>query len=77
MFAGEGVEQDYAKAFHYYDMAAHQDNALAKYNLGLCYYYGYGVAQDIKSAKFWLGKALQSGKLGGREAQWVEKVLDE
>ncbi|MBQ4407311.1 MAG: SEL1-like repeat protein [Bacteroidales bacterium] len=41
---------NYAKALELYGEAAKQNFSFAKYNLGRCYYYGLGVAQDYCAA---------------------------
>lgn len=53
---------DYANAILCWSLAA-EDNAdhEGKYRLGICYYEGKGVKQDMFSAISWLNKASQSG----------------
>jgi len=34
---------------------------VAQYNLGVCYYHGYGVTQDYKQAVYWYTKAANQG----------------
>jgi TPR repeat protein len=34
---------------------------LAQNNLGLMYYYGDGIAQDYKKAKYWIELAMNQG----------------
>ena len=63
-YNGEGVRQDYAKAFEWYQKAAAHENsgvAYAQYNLGVMYYNGEGVRQDYAQAKEWVGKACDNG----------------
>ena len=45
---GQGVTQDYNKAFEMYELAAKQGLASAQYNLGRMYYYGKGVAAKLQ-----------------------------
>jgi tetratricopeptide (TPR) repeat protein len=45
------VSQDYAKARHFYELAAEQGNAAAQHNLGYLYYHGRGVTQDYAEAR--------------------------
>ncbi|MBJ8417604.1 tetratricopeptide repeat protein [Acinetobacter courvalinii] len=47
---GDGVEQDNAKAVHWYLMAADQGNVNAQNNLAWMYENGKGIAQDHKKA---------------------------
>ena len=51
-YDGRECSQDFAKAIHYYRMAADKGNELALENLGYCYYYGRSVPVDYKKA-FW------------------------
>jgi TPR repeat protein len=60
-FNGRGVEQNFKKAFDYYQKAAELDNPTAQYNLGCLYRDGKGVAVDKKQAMKWLGKAAEQG----------------
>ena len=45
--------------------AAKQGYAPAQYNLGLMYYKGEGVRQDLALAQEWFGKACQNGDQDG------------
>ena len=47
---GNGVEKDYAKALHYYRLAAKQGSNRAQRNLGRMYQKGYGVEIDYAKA---------------------------
>ena len=47
---GEGVKQDYKKAFEWFSKAAEQGNTEAQLHLGQMYYNGEGVNQDDKKA---------------------------
>ncbi len=49
--------KNYQKAFEWFSKAAAQDNAEAKYYLGILYEEGYGVTQDYKKAFEWYSKA--------------------
>ena len=59
---GEGVPQDYKKAFHWYTLAASQNDILAQVNLGFMYAEGQGVEQDYKKAFEWYTKAANQGE---------------
>ena len=54
---GIGIRKDQAKAIYWYRRAARIDDAVAFYNLGLCYL----GAKNRARAKFWLGKAAANG----------------
>ena len=58
---GEGVQQDYAKAIHWYLKAANQGNADAQFALGVTYFLGDGVRQDSSKAIYWFLKAANQG----------------
>jgi TPR repeat protein len=44
---GHGVTQDYAKARHFYELAAEQGHASGQFGLGYLYDEGLGVLQDF------------------------------
>ncbi len=50
MYQHDGVEQDYQKAIHYYQLAADQGYAVAQNNLGYMYHYDHGIEQDYQKA---------------------------
>ncbi len=52
---------NYSKAVEYFEMAAKQGLADAQYNLGVCYYYGDGVAEDEKKAVEYFEMAAKQG----------------
>lgn len=58
---GEGVVQNYEKAFEWYSKAANQGFAMAQYNLGLLYQNGQGVEKDDQRAFEWYRKAASNG----------------
>ena len=58
-YKGEGVTQDYTKAFEWYSKAAAQGNSDAQVNLGDMYYTGDGVAKDYTKAFEWFTKAAE------------------
>lgn len=67
---GDGVEQDYRKAVHWFRKAAMQEHMQAFYNLGVCNQHGYGMPQNHMTALSWLEKAAQHGH---KEAQAILK----
>ena len=58
---GEGVSQDYTKAFQWFEKAANKGMAEAQYNLGIFYDDGKGVRQNKATAKEYFGKACDNG----------------
>jgi TPR repeat protein len=58
---GEGVDQDYDKAFQLFQMSANQGFPAAMFAYGDCYYLGSGVEQNLETAAQWYQKALDAG----------------
>ncbi len=58
---GDGVPQDYAKAFEWYTKADEHGHIRAKQNLGYIYYTGKGVPVDYAKAFEWYKKAAEQG----------------
>jgi TPR repeat protein len=65
-FAGEGVEQDYAQAAHWYLKAADQSHSLAQFNLAIMYATGQGVPRDESKSMGWMQKAADLGDAGAQ-----------
>jgi hypothetical protein len=57
---------DYAKAAHWYLLAANQNHALAQFNLGLMFEGGQGVERDEAAGMRWMQKAAQLGDAGAQ-----------
>lgn len=61
-YDGKGVTENSTEAVKWFTKAAEQENAKAEYNLGNCYYYGYGVQyKDRGEAVKWYTKAAEQG----------------
>ena len=58
---GEGVTQNHATAFTFFQKAAEQGYAPAEYKLGVAYAYGEGVKQNLELAAEWYKKAAEQG----------------
>lgn len=71
---GSGVEQNIHKAIELYEIAAQQHIAAAEWSLGLIYFNGELINQDLELAKYWLTKADNNG---WPQAQELLDVLDE
>jgi len=60
-YEGEDIGQDLAKAVEGWLKAAEQGDAIAQYNLGICYINGNGVEQDPVRAFEWFRKGAEQG----------------
>jgi hypothetical protein len=68
---GEGVDQDYARAYRLYCIAALQGDGEAAYHLGWMYLNGHGVAADDALAVGWFQLAAERGDA------YSQRLLDE
>lgn len=71
-YYGNGVDQDYEKAFEWYEKAADAGSADAMTVLGNMYKNGEGIEQDFEKAEEWYQKAADAGDWLAMEA--VEKI---
>ena len=55
--------------------AAEQDYAEAQYELGVCYYFGWGVMQNESEALYWYRKAAAQDHAYAKE--WVQCLENE
>lgn len=62
-YRGDGVEQDYKKAIHWFTKSAEQGNLIAQTTLGYIYFKGDGVPQDHTKAIQWYTKAAEQGSV--------------
>ena len=85
-YDGKGVTENLTEAVKWFTKAAEQENAKAQYNLGICYYYGYGVQyRDRREAVKWYTKAAEQEYAEAQNSlgycyeygDWVEKNLEE
>lgn len=58
---GKLVNQDYKKALTWFYEAAKQKYPPALHQMGICYFYGYGVRANNKKAAFWFYQAADRG----------------
>ncbi len=49
------------QAFMCFQYAAQEGHILAQYHLGVCYFFGCGVAQNYNDAFLWYKKAVDQG----------------
>ena len=59
---GLGTEQDYQKAFEWFERSAKQKNKFAQFSLANLYYYGNGVEKDLSQAFLWYQRATSQGQ---------------
>ncbi|MCH5150864.1 MAG: sel1 repeat family protein [Spirochaetales bacterium] len=64
---GEGVEQNYSKAFEWWEKAAERGNLEDLYNLAATYANKQSVEQDYIKTFEWLMKAAESGNAEARK----------
>ncbi len=57
---GKGVEKDHEKAFHWYQLAAKQDNSTAQFNLGTMHIFGL---KDYEKAFYWYQMAADKDQI--------------
>jgi TPR repeat protein len=55
------IEEDYQKAFEYFNQAIQYDHSNSSYYLGRMYFEGKGVSNDMRKAKEYLTKAFKAG----------------
>ena len=58
-----GGKRDYDAAMRWYVKAVEDGDALANWNIGRTYEFGYGVSKDLVTAKTWYQKAADRGVL--------------
>jgi len=63
---GQGVQQDYKKAFKWFMESAKKGNSEAQLEIGDMYYFGQWVAKDYKKSFMW---SMKSAKQGNPRAQ--------
>mgnify|MGYP000199956891 FL=1 len=59
---GLGTEQDYQKAFEWFERSAKQKNKFAQFSLANLYYYGNGVEKDLPQAFLWYQRSSSQGQ---------------
>lgn len=59
---GLGTEQNYQKAFEWFERSAKQKNKFAQFSLANLYYYGNGVEKDLSQAFLWYQRASSQGQ---------------
>ena len=59
---GLGTEQNYQKAFEWFERSAKQKNKFAQFSLANLYYYGSGIEKDLSQAFLWYQKSSSQGQ---------------
>lgn len=59
---GLGTEQDYEKAFEWFERSAKQKNKFAQFSLANLYYYGSGIEKDLSQAFLWYQRSASQGQ---------------
>ena len=59
---GRGTEQDYEKAFEWFQRSAKQKNKFAQFSLANLYYYGSGIEKDLSQAFLWYQRSSSQGQ---------------
>ncbi|MFQ7437543.1 MAG: MobP3 family relaxase, partial [Ruminococcus sp.] len=59
---GLGTEQNYQKAFEWFERSTKQKNKFAQFSLANLYYYGNGVEKDLSQAFLWYQKSSAQGQ---------------
>lgn len=59
---GLGTEQDYQKAFEWFERSAKQKNKFAQFSPANLYYYGGGVEKDLSQAFLWYQRSSSQGQ---------------
>jgi hypothetical protein len=67
------IDQDYSKAVKWFEKSEH---AMAKYWLGVCYYYGYGVQKNIQKANELLGSNFENAVTNNEGSRNADNSID-
>jgi len=59
---GLGTEQDYQKAFEWFERSAKQKNKFSQFSLANLYYYGSGIEKDLSQAFLWYQRSSSQGQ---------------
>ena len=59
---GLGTEQNYEKAFEWFERSAKQKNKFAQFSLANLYYYGSGIEKDLSQAFLWYQRSSSQGQ---------------
>lgn len=69
------LDGNYSVAVNCFEQAASMGHSDAQYKLGVCYYFGDGVPNDLSKAMFWFSKAGIQKHPQALEA--VEKIFED
>ena len=65
-YYGQGIRQNYNKAFGWYSKSANNGYAEGQYYLGICYENGFGTSKDYNKAFEWYSKSAKYGCAEGQ-----------
>ncbi len=68
-YTGEELEEDYKKAFKWFEKASNKNNLAGKYYLAKCYTYGNGVEINHRKAISFFNEAIKKGYNGKTESK--------
>ena len=60
-YSGEGCDQNYTKAFEWFEKSAKLGSSFGMLNVGVFYDIGKGVTKDVNKAKEWYTKGAAKG----------------
>jgi TPR repeat protein len=66
-YSGTAVTQDYKAAAKWYLKVAQQGDSKAQFKLGLIYFIGEGIIQNLKLATVWVDLSASNGYHNARE----------
>ncbi|KAG9300640.1 hypothetical protein G9A89_023438 [Geosiphon pyriformis] len=75
LWAGDGVQRSIESAINYFQLAAHNNNITAMYNIGNIYYKGFGIPKDEKKGKRYLILAALKGQPKALDMCRKENIL--
>ena len=73
--AAANARGDHATALRLLRPLAHDGNAIAQHNLGVSYYKGAGVPQDLMEAEQWFRLAAAQGHAGAQSSLGLMKLI--
>lgn len=71
------MPKNYTEAVVWFRKSAEQDDPVAQFGLGVCYYWGYGVPKDGKEALRWWTMSAEQGYADAQYSigRYLEKIM--